>query len=511
MTREAFSPGGPVNETGQRQAFGPGGPVNETIGADKLVSGSGAGAGASVANPTRERPVEATGGGVGSAAADDTVLSPATISIVDDVTDTGAFSSVASNPNPLKAGTFNPSSAPNRTILYFQFDTGTGAGITGVAYGRQPMVEVFSAIDDDGFDQRIRVWALGDTSANNIGQATDNIFTLTGENNGQYRAYAMTLANVDTANNFADLIHDSDEQIGDINAGSISVDTVDGGLAIGIAVVQHGVPDISIPLTWTGLTERIETDDDRVDRGVSYDLQPTGQTVAIGLTHALGDPGPAVLAGLSIQPGSVLPPDQQVATGSGAGDSLAAPVVDKLRSADGAGAGDSFADGQRLRNAEASAEGTGASDGVGDRLVDAQADGEGTGASFSNPSSISVTAGSGIGTSSAVAQRTRSRQATGEGTGASATVAAINEETGEPGVTPTRLVDSYVTAARFVALIELVLTKAKSTSGRSRSTVSSRARTTSRWMGLPVAFPIEALSMADRQMLRPIFPATAPS
>ena len=273
MTREAFGPGGPINETGERQAFGPGGPVNETIAPDTGSQASGSGTGASVANPTRERSVEASGGGVGSsltaagnivsaqasgegvgaAAANDTVLSLATISIVDDVTDTGAFSSSGANPNPLKAGTFNPSAAPNRTILYIQFDAGTGLGITGLSYGFQPMVEVFSAIDDAGFDQRIRIWALSDTGANNIGLATDNIFRITGENNGQYRAYAMTLADADTANNFADLISDSDVQIGDISAGSISVDTVDGGLAIGIAVVQHGLPDITIPLAWSGV------------------------------------------------------------------------------------------------------------------------------------------------------------------------------------------------------------------------------------------------------------------
>ncbi|MGI9502352.1 MAG: hypothetical protein ACR2RE_04765, partial [Geminicoccaceae bacterium] len=292
---------------------------------------------------------QASGEGVGAAAANDTVLSLATISIVDDVTDTGAFSSSGANPNPLKAGTFNPSAAPNRTILYIQFDAGTGLGITGLSYGFQPMVEVFSAIDDAGFDQRIRIWALSDTGANNIGLATDNIFRITGENNGQYRAYAMTLADADTANNFADLIFDSDEQIGDISAGSISVDTVDGGLAIGIAVVQHGLPDITIPLAWSGLTERIENDDDRIDRGVAYDLQPTGQTVAIGLTHAQGDPGPAVLVGLSIRPGSILPTDRQAATGSGTGDSQATPVVERSRAAVGAGAGTSVADGQRLR------------------------------------------------------------------------------------------------------------------------------------------------------------------
>lgn len=451
MAREAFGPGGPVNETGQRQAFAPGGPVNETIEAAAGTQASGSGTSASVADPTRERPAVAAGEGIGSSIANDTVLSLATISIVDDVTDTGAFSSIGANPNPLKAGTFNPSPATNRTLLYIQFETGTGAGITGVAYGGQPMVEVFSAIDDAGFDQRIRVWALGDTGANNIGLATDNVFTLTGENNGQYRAYAMTLANADTA----DLIHDSDQQIGDISAGSISVDTADGGLAISIAVVQHGNPDISIPLTWTGLTERIENDDDRLDRGVAYDLQPTGQTVAIGLTHAQGDPGPAVLAGLSFRPGSILPPDRQAANGAGTGNSQAAPLAERSRAASGAGAGASLADGQRLRNAAGQAEGTGASDATGDRLVDAQGIGEGTGASFSNPSVISVTAGSGAGTSSAVASRTRNRAATGEAAGTAIAVPAINEETGEPGVAPRRLEDSYVDREGFIALIDM--------------------------------------------------------
>ncbi|MGI9503982.1 MAG: hypothetical protein ACR2RE_13115, partial [Geminicoccaceae bacterium] len=148
--------------------------------------------------------------------------------------------------------------------------------------------------------------------------------------------------------------------------------------------------------------------------------------------------------------------DRQAATGSGTGDSQATPVVERSRAAVGAGAGTSVADGQRLRNAVGVGAGTGASNSTGSRLVDATGSGAGTGASAAQSSIATVTAGTGVGTSSAVASRTRNRQAVGLGSGTSVAVPAINEETGEPGVTPTRLADSYVTAERFVALIELV-------------------------------------------------------
>lgn len=145
--------------------------------------------------------------------------------------------------NGILDGSFSVSSGTSRVLAVIYVHVGPTT-VTSASFGGQVMTQRFAVASTDGFPAKITCFTLGEAG---LAAAANANFSQTGNfAGGRMRALAISLENVDQSNPVVDV----DTIVDALNAGSMSLASVAGGMAVGAAAVVG-----ASSFTFTGVNE----------------------------------------------------------------------------------------------------------------------------------------------------------------------------------------------------------------------------------------------------------------